>query len=61
MKRAVERRELPASADIQLACEVIVSMTAFRTSTQRKQFDRAAYETLLDHIVLPGLASQRPS
>jgi AcrR family transcriptional regulator len=55
MKRAVERGELPPDADIGMACEVIVSMTAFRTSTRRKQFDKAAYTTLLDHLLIPGL------
>lgn len=55
MQRAVERKELPASADIDLACEVIAAMTAFKTSSQRKQFDKATYEGLLDKILLPGL------
>lgn len=57
MKRALERGELPPDADTALACEVIISMTAFRTSIQRKQFDRTGYETLLDHILIPGLKS----
>jgi AcrR family transcriptional regulator len=55
MKRAVDRKELPPTADIALACEVIVSLTAFRTSSQRKQFTKAAYKALLDNILLPGL------
>ncbi|RYD36004.1 MAG: TetR/AcrR family transcriptional regulator [Verrucomicrobiaceae bacterium] len=55
MKRAVQRRELPPTADIALACEVIISLTAFRTSSQRKQFNKAAYKALLDNILLPGL------
>jgi AcrR family transcriptional regulator len=55
MKRAVRRKELPKGADIAAACEVIVSMTAFRTSIQRKSFDRTSYETLLDNILIPGL------
>ena len=60
MKRAVERGELPPDANIGMACEVIVSMTAFRTGTQRKQFDKASYKSLLDHILIPGLKSNRP-
>ena len=55
MKRAVDRKELPPTADIALACEIIVSLTAFRTSSQRKQFTKAAYKALLDNILLPGL------
>ncbi|GAA5120486.1 TetR/AcrR family transcriptional regulator [Luteolibacter yonseiensis] len=54
MKRAVERGELPEGADIAAACEVIVSMTAFRTSIERRQFDRESYVRLLD-ILIPGL------
>lgn len=60
MKRAVERGELPPDANMEMACDVIVSMTAFRTSTQRKQFDKASYEVLLDHILIPGLKNPRP-
>lgn len=55
MKRAVERKEIPRTADIGLACEIIASLTAFRTSSQRKQFNKAAYKALLDNILLPGL------
>ena len=60
MKRAIERKELPPHADIKGACEIIVSMTAFRTSARRKQFDRTSYQELLDHFVMPGLKSKRP-
>lgn len=59
MKRAMKRRELPADADIDLACEVIVAMTTFKTVSQRKPFDRRTYEALLDRILLPGLKSKR--
>ena len=55
MKRAMERNEIPRTADIGLACEIITSLTAFRTSSQRKQFNKAAYKALLDNILLPGL------
>lgn len=55
MKRAVERKELPAGAEIEAVCEMIVAMTAFRTSVQRKQFDREVYEGLLDRVLLPAL------
>lgn len=63
MTRAKERKELPPGADIGLACEVIAAMTAFKTSSQRQQFDKATYESLLDKILLPGLGikgSKRP-
>lgn len=55
MQRAIERGELPAHANIDLACEVIISMTTHRTLAQRRPFDRSVYESLLDHILLPAL------
>lgn len=60
MERAVRRKELPPNADISGACEIIVSMTAFRTTARRKQFDRASYQELLDHFLIPGLKNKRP-
>lgn len=55
MRRAVERGELPAQADIEMACEVIVSMTFYRSLTQSKTFDKDSYSALLDNILLPAL------
>lgn len=55
MLRAVERGELPAKADIDMACEVIVSMTSYRTLRQSLSFDKSFYATLLDNILLPAL------
>lgn len=55
MKRAVDRNELPPTADIPLACEIIASLTAFRTTSQGKNFDKDSYAVLLDNILLPGL------
>jgi AcrR family transcriptional regulator len=55
MLRAVERGELPATADIEMACQVIISMTSYRTLTQSKPFDKAFYSTLLDNILIPAL------
>jgi AcrR family transcriptional regulator len=55
MLRSVERGELPAKADIEMACEVIVSMTAHRSLTHSKPFDRTFYESLLDNILVPAL------
>lgn len=58
MRRAIERKELPADADIEMACNVIVAMTS-RRSFQGQPFDKAFYGALLDNILLPGLRGQR--
>lgn len=55
MSRAVERGELPANADIEMACQVIVSTTAYYSLLQSKLFDKALYAALLDNILLPAL------
>ena len=55
MLRATERGEIPANADIDMACQVIISMTSFRTLTQSQRFDKAFYAALLDNILLPAL------
>ena len=55
MQRAVERGELPPNADIDMACEVIVSMTSYRTLRQSMSFDKTFYANLLDNILLPAL------
>lgn len=55
LQRAVERREISKSADIEEACRVISAMTAYVSTLQLKTFDRSAYERLLDGVVLPAL------
>ena len=55
MRRAVERGELSAHADIELACQVIVSMASYRSLTQSKPFDKVSFSALLDNILLPAL------
>ncbi|MGV3525529.1 MAG: TetR/AcrR family transcriptional regulator [Candidatus Sericytochromatia bacterium] len=60
MQRAMARGELPADADIELACEVIVAVIAYR-SRRCKPSGKAEYAALLDHILLPALlAPSRP-
>lgn len=58
MKRAIERGELPAHADIDMACEIIAAVTSFR-SHQGKPFGKAEYAALLDNLLLPGLRSAK--
>lgn len=59
MQRAVERGEISADADIEMACEVINAVTSYRTLTQNKPFDKDSYAVLLDNILLPALKSTR--
>lgn len=59
MLRAIKRGELPAHAEIEMACEVIIAMTSHRSLTQKKAFTKADYTALLDHILLPALKSQK--
>lgn len=59
MQRAVERGEIPAGADFELACQVIVSMTFYRTVKQNKPFNKASYSALLDNILLPALKNPK--
>jgi AcrR family transcriptional regulator len=55
MYRAVGRGEFPAHADIEMACQVIISMASFRGLIQRKPFDKRFYTALIDGILLPAL------
>ena len=55
MQRAIERGEISADADIEMACEVINAVTSYRTLTQNKPFNRDSYAVLLDNILLPAL------
>jgi hypothetical protein len=38
-----------------MACEVIVSMTSYRTLRQNLSFDKTVYAAQLDNILLPAL------
>ena len=55
MSRAIDRGELAPKADIDMALQVIVSMTSHRTLTQSKPFDKKFYGNLLDTILIPAL------
>lgn len=55
MKRAIARGELSKNANIDLACEMIEAMTAYKTNFQRTMFTKADYGKLLDQIILPAL------
>ncbi len=59
MSRAIDRAELAPKADIDMALQVIVSMTSHRTLTQNKPFDKTFYGTLLDNILIPALRNPK--
>ena len=55
IKRAIERKEIPAQVDIELATELIVGMISYRTRILGEPFDKAYYGYLLDHAIMPML------
>lgn len=55
MQRALERGEIANEAGIEMACQVIVSMTLYRTVTLNKPFDKDIYSDLLDDLLLAAL------
>ncbi len=55
MKRAIARGEIPAHADIEMACQVITSVACFRGLVERKVFDKVFFTSLIDGIILPAL------
>lgn len=58
MRRAVERGEIPASADIGTLSQVIPSMAAYRTLVQRKPIDLAFLVSMVDGVIVPALRNQ---
>ncbi|NGZ76542.1 TetR/AcrR family transcriptional regulator [Saccharibacillus alkalitolerans] len=59
MKRAAARGEISEYANLELACRVITSSSAFRGLIERKPFEKAFYADLLDGLVLPALTIRR--
>jgi AcrR family transcriptional regulator len=55
MERAARRGEIPAAADISTLAEVIPSMAAYRVIFMHQVADRAFFEAMIDHVVLPAL------
>ncbi|MGC5010336.1 TetR/AcrR family transcriptional regulator [Streptosporangium sp. DT93] len=55
MRRAVDRGEIPATADIETLSQVVPCMAAHRALVQRKPFDRAFLVTLVDGVIMPAL------
>ena len=55
LERAVEWGELPVSADIDTACQALVSMAAYRGLIEHKSFDPQFFQQLIDRVLLPIL------
>ena len=55
MRRAVDRGEIPAAADIETLSRVVPSMAAYRTLIQLKPVDRGFLVSLIDGLLLPAL------
>lgn len=55
LKRALERGEISANADIDAASQVLPSMAAYRALIQRKPFDLTFLTTMIDGVLLPAL------
>jgi AcrR family transcriptional regulator len=55
LRRAVDRGEIPASADIETLSQVIPSMAAYRALIQRKPFSREFLVGLVDGVLLPAV------
>lgn len=55
MKRAQERGEISKNADIELALEVIIGMTAYRSQIEKKISDKTFFSKLIDTILMPAL------
>ncbi len=55
MQRAQSRGEISASANIEMACQVITSSACYRGLIEHKTFDTSFYSDLIDHLLLPAL------
>ena len=60
MRRALDRGEIPASADIATLSQVLPSLAAYRTLVQRKPFDLAFLVSLVDGVIMPALRHRLP-
>ncbi|MCP3011937.1 TetR/AcrR family transcriptional regulator [Nocardiopsis dassonvillei] len=55
MRRAVERGEASAAADVDTLSQVVASMAAYRALVQRRPFDRDFLVSLVDGVLMPAL------
>ncbi|WP_433701642.1 TetR/AcrR family transcriptional regulator [Nocardiopsis sp. CA-288880] len=55
MRRAVDRGEIPPTADIEALSQLVPSMAAFRALVRGKPFDRDFLVSMVDGVLLPAL------
>jgi AcrR family transcriptional regulator len=55
MERAIARGEASASAPVERLAAIVPSLGAFRSLVQRRPFDRAFLEDMIDDVLLPAL------
>lgn len=55
MRRAVERGEVPVTADIRTTSRVLPTTAAYRALVQRRSFDWEFLVTSVDVVILPAL------
>jgi AcrR family transcriptional regulator len=61
LQRAIDRGEIPATADIETLSMVSASMAAHRTLLQHKPIDRAFLISLIDGVILPAVGLTPPA
>lgn len=55
MRRAIDRGEIDAAADVETLAQIIPSMAAYRALIQRKPFDREFLASIIDGVLLPAV------
>ncbi len=55
MRRAVDRGEVAAGADVESICQVLPTMAAYRALVQRLPFDREFLLSCVDGVLVPAL------
>ncbi len=56
MRRAVDRGEVSASADVEALCQVLPTMAAYRALVQREAFDEEFLLSAVDGVLMPALS-----
>ncbi len=59
MRRAVDRGQASAAADVDTLSQVVASMAAYRALIQRRPFERDFLVSLVDGVLMPALRGPR--
>ncbi len=60
IRRSIERGETRSGVDVETLATIIPSMAAYQSFVQRRPFERAFLESLLDTVLLPALGASSP-